>query len=75
MHAIRYGMDPEAALRALTLGPARMFGLESRIGSLERGKDADLVVFSGSPFEPTSQVLLVICNGRIVHDARAQENR
>lgn len=75
MHAIRYGMDPEAALNALTIGPARMFGLEDRIGSIERGKDADLVVFSGSPFEPTSRVLLVVCNGRIVHDARQEATR
>lgn len=70
MHAIRWGLDPETALRALTLEPARAFGIDARIGSLERGKDADLVVFSGNPFEPTSRVLLVICNGRVVRDAR-----
>lgn len=74
MHAIRYGMDPQAALHALTLGPAKMFGIDDRIGSLERGKDADLVVFSGSPFDPTSRVQLVVCNGRVVFDAREEND-
>jgi imidazolonepropionase-like amidohydrolase len=74
MHAIRYGMDPQAALHALTLGPAKMFGVDDRIGSLERGKDADLVVFSGSPFDPTSRVQLVVCNGRVVFDAREEND-
>ena len=74
MHAVRYGLDPKAALRALTIDPARIFGLDERIGSLEQGKDADLVVFSGNPFEPTSRVLLVMCDGRIVHDGREDRN-
>src|SRR5690606_28355743 len=69
-HAIRWGMDPTAALRAMTIVPARTFGIDDRVGSLERGKDADLVVFDGSPFDLGSRVLLVVCNGRIVHDAR-----
>ncbi|MCA8942390.1 MAG: amidohydrolase family protein [Planctomycetes bacterium] len=69
-HAIRWGLDPQAALEALTIDAARMFKLDDRVGSLERGKDADLVVFSGNPFELTSRVLLVVCNGRIAYDAR-----
>lgn len=73
-HAIRYGMDPQAALRALTLGPAEMFMLDDRIGSLRRGKDADFVVFTGNPFEMTSRVLLVVSDGHIVVDQRSKEN-
>ena len=46
--------------------------LHEHIGSLEKGKDADLVVFSGNPFEPMSRVLLVVCNGRVVVDNREQ---
>ncbi len=72
-HAIRYGMDPEAALRALTIGPAKMFKLDKRVGSLRRGKDADFVIFSGSPFEMTSRVIMVVCNGEIVVDHREKE--
>jgi imidazolonepropionase-like amidohydrolase len=48
--AVRGGMSEEAALRALTINPARMLHLEGRVGSLEPGKDADFVVLSGPPF-------------------------
>jgi imidazolonepropionase-like amidohydrolase len=71
-YAVRYGLSPQDALQALTLWPAKAFHLDERIGSLEKGKDADLVVFSGNPFEPTSTVLLVVCNGRVVVDNREQ---
>jgi imidazolonepropionase-like amidohydrolase len=74
-HAIRYGMDPEEALKALTIYPARMFKLDDRVGSLKRGKDADFVVYSGSPFEMTSHIKLVVVNGRVVVDNRKKEAR
>jgi imidazolonepropionase-like amidohydrolase len=70
--AVRYGMDPTEALKAISLYPARLFKLDHRIGSLERGKDADFVVFSGNPLEMTSQVQLVVINGRVVVDNRAK---
>lgn len=73
--AVRYGLDPQEALRALTLHPARMFGLDDRIGSLERGKDADVVVFSGDPFEITSRVELVVVDGQVAYQRRAEESR
>lgn len=69
-YAVRYGLSPTDALAALTYWPAQAFGLDHRIGSLQKGRDADLVVFSGNPFEPQSKVLLVVCNGRIVVDHR-----
>jgi imidazolonepropionase-like amidohydrolase len=69
-YAVRYGLSPADALAAMTLWPARAFQLADRIGSLEKGKDADFVVFSGNPFEPTSRVLLVACNGTVVVDNR-----
>jgi imidazolonepropionase-like amidohydrolase len=71
-YAVRYGLSPQDALQALTLWPAEAFHLDERIGSLEKGKDADLVIFSGNPFEPMSRVLLVVCNGRVVVDNREQ---
>ncbi|MGK0204607.1 MAG: imidazolonepropionase-like amidohydrolase [Planctomycetota bacterium] len=71
-YAVRYGLSPQDALQALTLWPAQAFHLDDRIGSLEKGKDADLVVFSGNPFESTSRVLLVVCNGRVVVDNREE---
>ena len=53
--AIRGGMSELAALKALTINPAKMMHLDHRVGSLERGKDADFVILSGSPFSATPQ--------------------
>jgi imidazolonepropionase-like amidohydrolase len=69
-YAVRHGLDSDTALRAITLHPAAMLGLDDRIGSLAPGKDADLVLFSGDPFELTSRVEVVICNGEVVIDNR-----
>jgi hypothetical protein len=68
--AVRYGMDPTEALKAISLYPARMFKIDDRVGSLKRGKHADFVVFSGNPLEMTSRVQLVVINGAIVVDNR-----
>jgi imidazolonepropionase-like amidohydrolase len=69
-YAVRYGLGPDDALKALTSNAARAFKLDERVGQLKKGADADFVVFSGDPFEPTSRVLLVGCNGRIAVDNR-----
>jgi imidazolonepropionase-like amidohydrolase len=53
-NAIAYGFDRAAALEAVTLSPARVWGVADRYGSLEPGKDADVVVWSGDPFELTA---------------------
>jgi imidazolonepropionase-like amidohydrolase len=68
--AQRGGLPFEAALAAVTLAPARMVGVEARVGSLERGKDADLVLWSGKPFEPSSRVIGVLLDGQLVLDPR-----
>ena len=62
-NAIAYGMDRDAALRAVTLEPARVWGVSERLGSLEPGKDADVVVWSGDPFELTTNVERVFIKG------------
>src|SRR5207248_7364976 len=66
--AVRGGMSEAAALRALTLTPARLMHLDHRIGSLEKGKDADFVVLSGPPFSAYTQVLETYIEGRKVFD-------
>ena len=66
--AVRYGLDPEVALKAITLNPAKLIGAEDRIGSLEAGKDADLVIFSGDPFDIGSRVRRVFINGVTVFE-------
>jgi imidazolonepropionase-like amidohydrolase len=64
--AVRHGLDAADALRAMTATPARMLRMESRIGAIERGRDADLVVFDGDPFSPASRVKWVLVEGKIV---------
>jgi imidazolonepropionase-like amidohydrolase len=64
-NAVSYGLDHEAAIAALTIVPARVFGVESRFGSLEKGKRADLVMWSGDPLEVNSVADLVIIDGKV----------
>ena len=65
--AIKAGMDPFDALKAITLNPAEHIGVADRVGSLEVGKDADLVITAGSPFEVLTEVKAVFIDGaRIV---------
>lgn len=66
--AVRYGMSREAALYAMTMAGARMLGLEDRIGSLERGKDADFIVLSGDPLSTYTRVLQTWVEGVKVFD-------
>ena len=73
--AIRAGMSPDAALAALTLAGARMLDLADRVGSLEVGKDADLVVLSGDPFAVETQVLETWVEGRKVFDLSDPNDR
>ena len=72
-YAMRGGLSFEAALAAVTIQPARMIGVEDRVGSLEVGKDADLVLWNGPPFEPSSRVVGVLLEGELVVDPRAHE--
>ncbi|HXV75319.1 MAG TPA: amidohydrolase family protein, partial [Candidatus Polarisedimenticolaceae bacterium] len=67
--AHRHGMTREGALEAVTLAPARQLGLDRRVGSLEPGKDADLVVLSGDPLSVYTRVLETWVEGERVYDA------
>lgn len=67
LYAVANGLAPDEALAAMTIEAARMYQFDDRLGSIETGKDADLVVFSGHPFEVGSRVRRVIINGRLVH--------
>jgi imidazolonepropionase-like amidohydrolase len=60
----RYGLTFEDTLAAATIEAARILGIDDRVGSLEVGKDADLVLFDGDPFEYTTHVVGVLVNGR-----------
>jgi imidazolonepropionase-like amidohydrolase len=61
--AVAHGLPYGAALAAITLNPAKMWGVGDRIGSLEVGKDADLVVWDGDPLETTSTPAAILIKG------------
>ena len=60
------GLSQEEALAIVTIDAAKILGVDKRVGSLETGKDADVVLFDGDPFEYTSHVTGVIINGKVV---------
>lgn len=57
------------ALHALTLGAAEILGIDERVGSLEEGKDADIVLYDGDPFEYVTHIEAVIINGKVVYES------
>lgn len=72
-NAVAYGMTWDDALRAVTLTPAEVFGATDRIGSLRPGRDANVVVWSGDPFEFTTRAEHVFVRGREYRDKTRQD--
>jgi imidazolonepropionase-like amidohydrolase len=67
--AVKYGgVSEDDALAMITINPARQLGVEARVGSLEKGKDADIAIFSQHPFSPDARVEVTLVEGRIVFD-------
>ena len=66
----RLGLDEQEALKAITINSARALGVDDRIGSLEVGKDADIVIKKGSLLDPTTPVDVVLINGKIVYQRK-----
>lgn len=67
--AVREGMDEEEALRAITITPAEILGLDDRLGSIEVGKEADLAIFDGHPLCNFTRCTAVVVGGKLVHQA------
>lgn len=65
--AVKEGMKPIEALKAITINPAKALGIDSTVGSLREGKDADIIVLSGDPFSIKTDILLTIINGNIAY--------
>ncbi|SKA86587.1 Imidazolonepropionase [Clostridium sp. USBA 49] len=63
--AVKAGLDEEAALKAITINPAEILGISHRVGSIEIGKDADIVVFNKHPFDIYAKTKLVLIDGEI----------
>ena len=66
--AAAHGLGTEGALRTITIDAAQILGIDERVGSLSEGKDADLVLYDGDPFEYTSHVCTVIAEGEVAVD-------
>ena len=64
--AVKAGMDPFLALQAITINPARHIGVDDRVGSLEAGKDADVVLTDGDPLVSDTVVRYVIVDGKVL---------
>jgi imidazolonepropionase-like amidohydrolase len=67
--AVRFGLPKDAALAAISATPAKLLGLDARLGTIAAGRDADLVALSGDPFDLTSTVRWTMIDGVI----RAEE--
>ena len=65
--AVREGMSEEEALKAITINAAEIIGVADRVGSLEVGKDADIVAFSGHPFDYRTVAELVLVDGQVAY--------
>ena len=64
--AAAHGLNYEAAIESITIAPAKILGIQNRVGSIEVGKDADLALYDGDPFEYTTHCVGVVINGNVV---------
>lgn len=67
--AVKEGLPMEEGLRAITINAARICRVDKRMGSLEKGKDADIAIFNGNPMETFTRTLYTIIDGEVVYDA------
>ena len=67
--AVKHGLPYDEALKAITITPAEILGVDDRVGSIEKGKDADLRILDGDPLELRTRVEMVIIDGEILHRA------
>lgn len=73
--AVRYGWNEEAAVRGVTIEPAKALMIDHRVGSLEKGKDADIVITTGSIIDPRNHVKQVFIDGKSVYDTQIDRRR
>ena len=68
--AVKHGLPMEEGLKALTIYPARICRVDDKVGSLKKGKDADIAIFSGNPMEIFAKTLYTIIDGEIIYDSQ-----
>ncbi|WP_010246736.1 amidohydrolase [Acetivibrio cellulolyticus] len=71
--AVREGMNEEDAIKAITINAAELTEIDKRVGSLEPGKDADVIIMDGPPLELKTRVVTTIINGRVVYERKDDE--
>jgi len=64
-----HGADKIDVFKAVTINPAKTLGLDKRLGSLEKGKDADIAIYKGHPVDPGTVCAMTIINGEVVYRA------
>jgi imidazolonepropionase-like amidohydrolase len=67
---VHQGISQEEALKTITINPAQILGVDHAVGSLEEGKDADMVILTGEPLDLSSQIIAVYVNGRPVFEEK-----
>jgi imidazolonepropionase-like amidohydrolase len=65
--AIKHGMEKEKAIESITINPAKVLGIEDRVGSIEVGKDADIVIWDNEPLDVQSYVEYTLIDGKVVY--------
>ena len=73
--AVRYGWNEEDAVRGVTIEPAKALMIDDRVGSLEVGKDADILITTGSIIDPRNYVKQVFIDGSSVYDIKVDRRR
>jgi len=71
--AVREGMDEGEALKAITINAAQLTEIDKRVGSLEKGKDADVIIMDGHPLELKTRVVTTIISGQVVYERKEDE--
>ena len=66
--AVKEGLPLEEGLKAITIYPAKICRVDKRVGSLKKGKDADIAIFTGNPMEIFTKTLFTIIDGKIVYE-------
>ena len=65
--AVREGLPMEEGFRCITINAAKICKVDDRVGSIEKGKDADIAIFDGNPLQTLTKTLYTIINGKIVY--------
>jgi imidazolonepropionase-like amidohydrolase len=67
-YALKTGLEEEEILKMITINPAKLMGISDKVGSIEKGKDADIIVWKGNPLYPDAHVKYSFVNGELIYE-------